>query len=59
MVKFKYGNVPDKKFDKKQLQMGIKSEMEHTYSRDIAKKIAKAHLMERKNYYTLLKKYRL
>jgi hypothetical protein len=55
-MKFKHGNVPDSKFDKVQLKMGIKVEMEHTYSRKIAKQIAKAHLMEHPKYYTYLKK---
>lgn len=52
----KYSQVPDSKFNKKQLKMGIKTEMEHTYYRKIAKGVAKAHLMEKKNYYTLLRK---
>ena len=34
-------------------------EKEHTNNTNIAKQIAKAHLVERKNYYTLLKKYKL
>jgi hypothetical protein len=55
-MKLKYGNVPDWKFNPKQLRMGIKTELEHTYNRKIAKKIAKAHLHEKKNYYTLLRR---
>lgn len=52
----KHGQDPDSKFNRKQLRMGIKVEMEHTYCPKIAKKITKAHLHERKNYYTLLNK---
>jgi len=59
VIKFKHGNVPDKKFNPKELKMGIKMEKEHTNNTNIAKQIAKAHLVERKNYYTLLKKYKL
>jgi len=53
---FKYGNVLDNKFNKKQLRMGIKAEMgEHTKNRCLAKQIAKGHLMgENPNYYTYL-----
>ena len=55
-MRFKHGNDPDSKFSKRQLRMGINVEMEHTYSRKIAKKIAKAHLSEFPVYYTYLKK---
>lgn len=54
--RLKHGHDPDSKFDKRQLRMGMKVEMEHTYCSKIAKMIAKAHLNERKNYYTLLNK---
>jgi hypothetical protein len=54
--KLKHGNKPDSMFNKRQLRMGVRIEMEHTYSAKTAKKIAKAHLMENPNYYTLLKK---
>lgn len=50
----KHGQEPDWKFNKKQLRMGVKVEMEHTYCPKIAKKIAKAHLTENSRYYTLL-----
>jgi hypothetical protein len=43
-------------FDKRQLAMGVKVEMEHTDCPEIAKKISKAHLSERSDYYTVLKK---
>ena len=51
---FKHWNDPDNKFDQKQLQMGIAVEKEHTDNPDWAKIIAKAHLSELPNYYTLL-----
>jgi hypothetical protein len=55
-MKLKHGNVPDSKFDKVQLKMGVKTELEHTASRTLAKQIAKAHLVEDKKYYTKLRK---
>jgi hypothetical protein len=52
----KHIDVPDKKYDPKQLAMGIKVEHEHTDNDAIAKEIAKDHLNESglENYYTLL-----
>lgn len=46
------------KYNKKQLRMGIKVEMEHTKSKRVAEKIAKDHLREFKGkpYYTYLLK---
>ena len=41
-------------YDPEQLKMGIKVEMEHTDNPEIAEKIAKDHLAEFSNYYTLL-----
>ena len=41
---------------KKELEMGIKVEMEHTNSKKIAKEIAMDHLYEDPSYYTNLKK---
>lgn len=41
--------------DEKELEMGIKVEMEHTTNKEIAKRIALDHLTEISNYYTLLK----
>jgi len=55
-MKFKYGNISDALFNRRQLSIGIKTEMEHTYSRSVAKKIAKAHLHENPRYYTKLRK---
>ena len=53
----KHNGIPDKKFDKKQLGMGIAIEKEHTDSPEVAKNIAKDHLSEYpKTYYTRLKK---
>jgi hypothetical protein len=50
----KHNDVPDDQFDFKQLKMGIQVEYEHTDSYDIAKAIAKDHLMELPDYYTRL-----
>jgi hypothetical protein len=48
--------VPDSVFDKKDLEKGIKVEMEHTTDREIAKEIAKDHLLEDPKYYDKLEK---
>jgi hypothetical protein len=40
----------------KQIQMGIKVEMEHTDDKNLAKEISMDHLMEFPDYYTKLKK---
>lgn len=56
MLKLKHGCDPDSMFDKKQLKMGVATELEHTDSKRIAKMIAKAHLTEFPNYYTKLRK---
>lgn len=52
----KHKDVPDDKFDKEQLAMGVKVEQEHTNDPYIAKIIAKDHLVELPDYYTRLKK---
>lgn len=52
----KHGDLPDEMFNKRQLAMGIRVEMEHTGDREIAKRIAKDHLMEIPDYYTRLHK---
>lgn len=54
----KHNGVPDSEFDPKELEMGIKVEMEHTDDPFIAKCIAKDHLSEPglSDYYTRLKK---
>jgi hypothetical protein len=43
-------------FDQKELEMGIKIEMEHTNDRNKAQEIAMDHLKEIPDYYTRLKK---
>ena len=52
------GGLADKKhpkdFDQEQLQQGIKVEMEHTTSKDLAMEIAMDHLTEDKHYYKKL-----
>lgn len=53
---FKQGWLPDSKFNKKSLEMGIRVEKEHTSNPCWAKQIAKAHLKENKDYYKILKK---
>jgi hypothetical protein len=55
-IKLKKANVPDSKFDSKQLAKGIKVEHEHTNDKSIAKAIAKAHLSEDPKYYIKLAK---
>lgn len=52
----KHNNVPDWKFNPRELALGIKTELEHTNDRALAKKIAKDHLMEFPDYYTRLLK---
>ncbi len=46
----------DKDFDPKQIELGIKTETEHTGDKEMAKEIAKDHLTEDPEYYTHLKK---
>lgn len=53
---FKQGWLPDSKFNKRALSMGVKVEKEHTNNPCWAKQIAKAHLVEDKAYYKKLKK---
>jgi hypothetical protein len=53
-IKLKKGNIPDYKFNKSQLLIGIKVEKEHTNNNSVAKQIAKAHLSEMDDYYTKL-----
>ena len=53
----RHSHIPDSEFNPTQLKMGIKTEMEHTDSPEIAKAIAKDHLAsECSTYYTRLKK---
>lgn len=54
------GGLADKKkpsdFDKKQLAAGVKAELEHTSSKEIATEIAMDHLVEDPNYYKKLRR---
>lgn len=50
----KHNDVPDSEFIQSELKRGIEVEKEHTDDPEIAKCIAKDHLMECKVYYTLL-----
>ena len=52
----RHRDVSDSKFNKKELEMGIEVEKEHTDNPDIAKEIAKDHLAECADYYTRLDK---
>lgn len=56
MIKLKKGNLKDSLFDKVQLRAGMMVEKEHTSNSVVAKQIAKAHLVEDKNYYKKLKR---
>lgn len=48
--------VPNNKFDRKELTLGIKIEREHTKSDLVASLVAKDHLSELPDYYSKLKK---
>ena len=48
--------APKGNFDPKELEKGIKVEMEHTTNRKTAETIAKQHLDEDPKYYTKLEK---
>jgi hypothetical protein len=50
----KHDDIPDSEFDPNELYAGIKHEMEHTEDENVAKSIAKDHLCELRNYYSLL-----
>lgn len=52
----KHNTIDDSEFDQEQLKMGIQIEFEHTNDPDIAKAIAKDHLVECADYYTRLNK---
>ena len=54
VLKLKHGHDPDRLFLRDQLQKGAKVEQEHVSSPDIAKQIAKAHLVEDPRYYDKL-----
>lgn len=48
--------LPDKLFNRKQLRKGVRHEKEHTKNPELAKEIAKDHLVEDPVYYTRLEK---
>lgn len=50
-VHLKKGRVPDRKFNRKELNIGTQIEKEHSNNPYISKQIAKAHLSESKSYY--------
>lgn len=52
---FRNRNKKEIEVDKKELELGIKHELEHTDEPDIAKIIALDHLYSVKNYYSMLK----
>ena len=52
----KHNHMRNIEFDPKQLQMGLKVEMEHTDDPAIALAIVKDHLVEISNYYTWLER---
>ena len=54
--KAKKEKFTEKDADKKELSMGIKTEMEHTKNKAVAKRIALDHLAEMPDYYTRLLK---
>jgi hypothetical protein len=54
-IVYRRKDVRTKTVNPKQLQMGIKHEMEHTKNKEIAEIIARDHLVAIPNYYTLLK----
>lgn len=54
MVIGKHSHIPDSEFDEYELNLGMKIEMEHTDDVNIAKEIAKDHLVEIPDYYTRL-----
>ena len=43
---------PDSAYNKRELALGIKIEMEHTRNKKVAKRIAKHHIDEFDNYYS-------
>jgi hypothetical protein len=53
--KFKGGSTPDSFFDEHSLETGTLVETEHIDNRDVAKQIAKGHLLENPNYYSAKK----
>lgn len=54
MVVLRKGTISDDKFLLSELKQGVKIEREHTFDKELAKQIAKAHLVENPFYYTYL-----
>ena len=54
--KGKSAGTPLSSFDREELTLGIRDEMEHTDDQQIAARIAADHLMSDKHYYSKLKK---
>ena len=48
----KHNDIPDANFDSAELAMGIEDEMEHTDNIDVARAIAKDHLVKDPHYYS-------
>jgi hypothetical protein len=55
-ISLKGGDIPDRDFDARQLDIGTQVETEHTDDLELAKQIAKGHLRENSRYYYLLTK---
>jgi hypothetical protein len=55
LVGGKADGKPDSKFDKKQIEVGIKVEREHIKDKEARKEVAKDHLTEDPKYYSHLK----
>lgn len=53
----KGADVPDREFDRDDLEDGIEHEYEHTEDRELAKAIAKAHLLDDDKYYEKLSQF--
>ena len=50
-TKLRTVGVPDRFFDQKQLALGIREELKHVGSADVAKNIAKSRLLQNPLYY--------
>ena len=56
-IELKHCDLPDHYFNREDLRWGTQVEFEHTDDPAVAKCIAKAHLLERADYYDLLERY--
>lgn len=59
LVGGKADKLPKKLFPKKELNKGVKHELEHTSDKGVASEIAKDHLAERADYYSAMEKAKL